>query len=149
MKKTYLLILTLLLGISSISLASSGDEKISRATLISFKQDFKKATDVSWSETATCFKVTFNLDDLVMYAYYDKSTSELIAVTRFLLSNQLPLNLQKQLRAKLNDGWIVDLFEVAAEGDTFYYATIDNGSQKLIYKSSGYSDWNLVSKMGR
>ena len=139
------MILTLLIGLSSISFASD-NEKISRATIVSFHQDFKNATQVSWTQTTSFYKATFNLDGQIMYAYYDKTQPELIAITRFILSSQLPLNLQQELRTKLKDGWIVDLFEIASGGETFYYATIENGSEKIIFKSSGFSDWSFISK---
>jgi hypothetical protein len=145
MKKIYLLILTLIFGISSFSFAAD-NEKVSRAALFSFQKGFKNAQQVSWEQTSSCFKATFYIDGQALYAYYDKGTSELIAVTRFILSNQLPLNLQQELRGKMNNGWIVDLFEVAAEGETFYYATVENGSEKRVFKSSGFSDWSTISK---
>jgi len=145
MKKICFMILTLFIGFCSISMAADND-KISRATLALFQNDFKTATNVSWAQTATCYKATFNLDGQVVYAYYDKDQSGLIAVTRFILSNQLPLNLQQDLRGKLKEGWLADLFEVASGGETYYYATVEDSSSRLVYKSSGFSNWSLVSK---
>ena len=145
MKKITFMIFALLIGFSSISLAA-GNEKVDNATLISFRHDFKTARNVSWAQTTTCYKATFDLDGQIVYAYYGKNESGLIAVTRFILSNQLPLNLQQELRDKMKDGWIADLFEVASGGETFYYATVENAASKMIYKSSGFSNWSLVSK---
>jgi hypothetical protein len=126
----------------------AGDnEKINRATLVSFQHDFRTAKNVSWAQTSTCYKATFDLDGQIIYAYYDKDQSGLVAVTRNILSNQLPLNLQQELRDKLKkDGWIADLFEVASGGETYYYATVENGTSTLIYKSSGFSNWSQISK---
>jgi hypothetical protein len=146
MKKIFFLILTLSIGISSIS-SAAGNDKVDNATLASFRQDFKSAKDVSWTETPSCYKAEFDLDGQILYAYYSKNEPGLIAVTRFILSNQLPLQLQQELRGKLKkDGWIADLFEVVSGGETYYYATVENSSDKIGYKSSGFSNWAQISK---
>ena len=152
MKKISFLILTLFIGISSISFAAGNDknDKIDNATLASFRQDFNSAKDVSWAETSTCYKATFDLDGQIMYAYYSKNEPTLIAVTRFILSNQLPLQLQQDLRSKLKkEGCIAYLFEVASGGETYYYATVENSSGKIVYKSSGFSSWEQISKTAK
>jgi hypothetical protein len=145
MKKISLMILTLLIGFCSISYANDND-KVTRAILLSFQQDFKDATQVSWSETSSCFKATFMLEGQTTYAYYDKKDASLIAITRNILSNQLPLNLQQQLRSKMKEGWLANLFEVASGGETYYYATVESDENTSVYKSSGFSDWSLASK---
>jgi hypothetical protein len=148
MKKISFMILTLLIGFSSISFAA-GNDKVDNATLVSFRHDFQNATNVSWAQTSTCYKATFELDGQTIYAYYGKNEAGLIAVTRFILSSQLPLNLQQELRSKLKDGWIADLFEVASGGETYYYATIENSAAKTIFKSSGFSNWSQISKAAK
>jgi hypothetical protein len=148
MKKVSFMILTLLIGFSSISFAASND-KVDNATLVSFRHDFQNATNVSWAQTSTCYKATFELDGQTIYAYYGKNEAGLVAVTRFILSSQLPLNLQQELRSKLKDGWIADLFEVVSGGETYYYATIENSAAKTIFKSSGFSNWSQISKAAK
>lgn len=148
MKKISCMILTLLIGFSSISFAA-GNDKVDNATLVSFRHDFQNATNVSWAQTSTCYKATFELDGQTIYAYYGKNQAGLVAVTRFILSSQLPLNLQQELRSKLKDGWIADLFEVASGGETDYYATIENSATKTIFKSSGFSNWSQISKASK
>lgn len=145
MKKINLMILAFLIGFSSISLAADHEE-VNKATLVYFSRDFKNATSVSWTQTSTCYKATFYFDGQVMYAYYNKDESGLVAVTRNILPNQLPINLQQGLHSKLGDGWISELFEVDSGGETSYYATVENGSFKLGYKSSGFADWSRISK---
>mgnify|MGYP001547172165 FL=1 len=148
MKKISFMILTLLIGFSSISFAA-GNDKVDNATLVSFRHDFQNATNVSWAQTSTCYKATFELDGQTIYAYYGKNEAGLVAVTRFILSSQLTLNLQQELRSKLKDGWIADLFEVASGGETDYYATIENSATKTIFKSSGFSNWSQISKASK
>lgn len=148
MKKISCMILTLLIGFSSISFAA-GNDKVDNATLVSFRHDFQNATNVSWAQTSTCYKATFEVDGQTIYAYYGKNEAGLVAVTRFILSSQLPLNLQQELRSKLKDGWIADLFEVASGGETYYYATIENSATKTIFKSSGFSNWSQISKAAK
>ena len=149
MKKISFLILTLFTGINSISFAA-GNDKVDNATLASFRQNFKSAKNVSWAETSTCYKAEFDMDGQILYAYYSKNEPALIAVTRFILSSQLPMQLQQELRGKLRkDGWIADLFEVASGGETYYYATVEDSADKMVYKSSGFSRWEQISKTAK
>ncbi|HVY74204.1 MAG TPA: hypothetical protein VG890_05200 [Puia sp.] len=145
MKKISLIMIGLLLGFTPIAFAGDNGN-VDYATLNSFKHDFKSATAVTWTTTSGCYKAEFSLGNQIMFAYYGKDDARLVAVTRFILSNQLPIHLQRGLREKLKDGWITDLFEVVTDGETYYYATVETDAARLVYRSTGFANWELASK---
>jgi len=71
----------------------------------------------------------------------------LIALTRFISPNQLPLTLLSSLKNQFATGyWISDLFEIESEAGTSYYATLDSADQTIILKSDGISGWSVFQK---
>jgi len=81
-----------------------------------FKKDFATASDIRWEQT------------------------------RNITSDQLPLNLLTGLRGNYADYWITDLFEISSNGQTTYYATVENSDKKIVLKSDDLSSWEVYSK---
>ena len=73
---------------------------------------------------------------MVLFAYFNKN-GELIAVTRFISPNQLPLELLTSLKKSNSDYWVSDLFEIQTETGTSYFATVENADQIVVLKSEG------------
>jgi hypothetical protein len=69
-----------------------------------------------------------------------------MAVTRNIVSGQLPINLLSDLKKSYNAYWISDLFEISSSTDASYYVTLQNGDSKVILKSNGISGWELFKK---
>ena len=118
---------------------------ISKNVINSFNREFSNASDIKWESNANFIKAQFTVNDMVLFAYFNNS-GELIAVTRFISPNQLPLELLSSLK-KTNAGyWISDLFEIRTESGTAYYATIENADQIVILKSEGINGWQTFQK---
>jgi len=81
----------------------------------------------------------------VMFAYYNES-GELIGVVRNILSDKLPINLMTELKRSYNDRWISDLFEMASEGQSTYYVTLETADDTLVLKSNGLSGWSVYKR---
>src|SRR5450631_2347797 len=64
---------------------------------ISFRNEFKNAQVISWEVSRKFIKVTFKLNDMVLFAFYS-GNGQLLAVTRNIVSSQLPINLVRELR---------------------------------------------------
>ena len=145
MKKIMLvwaLVLTVGIG-SSFALPT---ENVSQQAINAFKKDFASAQDVSWEINKETAKATFNLGGQVMFAYYSK-VGELLAVTRNIVSSQLPINLIADLKKGYNEYWISDLFEMAANDNTSYYVTLQSGDQTVVLKSNGATGWEVFQKI--
>ncbi|WEK36724.1 MAG: hypothetical protein P0Y53_04345 [Candidatus Pseudobacter hemicellulosilyticus] len=145
MKKNFLVAaLVMLMGISATFANTNKDivnEKISSA----FQKEFAGASEVNWENSKTFAKATFRINEQVMFAFYAQD-GHLLAVTRNIVSGQLPLNLQADLKKYYADYWITDLFEMAADSETNYYLTIQNSTQTVVLKSSGTTGWTVFKK---
>jgi hypothetical protein len=109
----------------------------------SFSRDFQNAQIVSTQDYNSFTKVTFKMNDVVMFAFYN-TNGELLAVTRNIVSSQLPVNLLTNLKKHYGDKWITDLFEFSGNEQNCYYISLENADSKTTLRSSG-SEWEVYS----
>ncbi len=117
------------------------DERVEK----SFKKTFASAQQESWSRVNNLNKVQFNLNGQVLFAYLDDEGT-LVGVYRNILSTQLPISLMTEIKEEYSEYWISTLFEVANEGTTTYYITLENAGQQLVLKSENSSSWSVFSR---
>lgn len=143
MKKiTMMLAMVLTIG---TSFAFTGEEAINKQALNAFKKEFVGATEAAWTVGGNYYKVTFSLNNQKLFAYYNMQ-GDFLAVTRNISSLQLPLTLQTSLKKSYKGFWISDLFEVANNDGTNYYATLETADTKIVLKSADGSDWSVFQK---
>jgi len=143
MKKSILAMAVLLVTVLSSAFANKSE--INQWAMRSFQKDFVSAKNVSWQQQREYSKVTFSLYNRVMFAYYNQD-GELMAVIENILSEQLPIPLMTEIKNKYKGYWISELFEVATEGQTTYYVTLENSDQKLVLQSDGFDQWSSYKK---
>jgi len=85
------------------------------------------------------------MNEQTLFAFYSM-TGEFMAVTRYISSFQLPLNLQSNLKKSYSNYWITDLFEMANHDGTAYYVTLETADSKIVLKSIDGSDWSVFQK---
>lgn len=129
----------------STTYAFTGEEAINKQALNAFKTEFAGATDAAWSVGTSYYKVTFTLNDQKLFAFYN-TEGEFMAVSRYISSLQLPLNLQSNLKKFYNNYWVTDLFELANSNGTAYYVTLENADSKIVLRSADGSDWSVYQK---
>ena len=112
----------------------------------SFNRDFYKATHVQWQHFETYDQASFLLDNRLMSAYYTPE-GDLIAVTRNIVADQLPLRLLLELKKNYAAHWISELFEVVNGGGDYYYVTLENADEKLILKAKANRSWKLYKRI--
>ena len=143
MKRTiFSLVFSLILGTASFA---NNDESISQKAMQSFKKEFAQAKDVSWNKSGDMVKATFTLNERVLFAYYNEA-GDLIAVTRNITTDLLPINLMTSLKKNYSEYWVSDLFEMVSGGQTHYYVTLENADHKLVLKSEDFSSWGTYRK---
>jgi hypothetical protein len=91
-------------------------------------------------------KASFMLNEQVMFAFFD-ATGEFTGVSRNILTRELPINLQSQLKKEMGDGWISEVLEFATEYETSYYTTIEKTNQQISLKANGLRSWEVIKKV--
>lgn len=143
MKKVILSLVTvLMIGISAF--ASKNDE-VNQLAVSNFHKEFASARNIVWDQRQDYLKVTFTMNEQVLFAYYNNN-GELQAVVRNLVSSQLPINLLSDMKKDYNGFWISDLFEVASDNETTYYVTMENADKKIVLRSNGAESWSVYAK---
>jgi hypothetical protein len=142
-KLTFMIAMVLTVGISS-SFATPTDD-INSQVKASFRKDFQKAELIGSEVSKQFTKLTFKINDMVMFAFYSDN-GELLAVTRNIKSSQLPIQLLLQLKKDYNDYWISDLFEINGEDLNNYYVTVENADKKITLRSTNNSTWELYER---
>ena len=143
MKKSILAFALFVITGISTSFASTKDD-VNVTVTNSFKKDFAAAKEVKWETGRFFIKASFQLNNHVLYAYYNAS-GELLAVTRNIVSSQLPITQLVALNKNYRAYWITDLFELNADGQTTYYITLENADSKTVLKSTTYG-WEVYRK---
>ena len=139
--KKIILGICMILTIGS-SYAGNKFAAVEKVILASFKVDFAGAKNVTWKEINGYEKATFTLGNQVISAYY-QAGGELIATTRNILSDQLPVRLQIALKKQYSNFWITELSEVSIDGETAYYMTLQDASKIIVLKSGTFSEWEV------
>ena len=127
---------------ASYSFANTPDS-ISSDIRTSFKKDFHNARIINTEVRKNFTKLTFKMDDVVMFAYYSEN-GELLAITRNIVSSQLPLNLQISLKSNYQGFWITELFELSGDNDSCYYVSLESANSKVTLRSNG-DTWEVYS----
>src|SRR5437763_16778440 len=145
--KRLFLVLTLSLSLTSIRSFSNGIE-VSGNVLESFNQSFKNASDVNWSIVDHYYKASFVINDQHIAAFFNEE-GQMIAMTRNITANQLPISLQLSLKKNYSNYWITDLFEMNDEQGISYYVSIENGDATVVLKSNTLTDWYSFKKINK
>ena len=129
----------------SLSAFAKDDEKVSPKVLNAFNTEFTNAQEVEWTATGDYYRASFDMNGVKVSAFYN-ADGELMGLTRNITTAQLPVSLQASLKKNYNGYWISDLFEVAKNNGTSYYATLENGDKKVVLTSANGSDWSTYKK---
>ena len=145
--KLTLLIAFLVIATVSYSFAATPTEevKISSDIRASFKKDFQNAQVISSEAHKTFTKLTFKMNNIILFAFYSDN-GDLLAVTRNILSTQLPVALQISLRKEYSGYWITELIELNGDGQNTYYVSMENADTKLTLRSNGDDNWEVFEK---
>jgi hypothetical protein len=138
-------ILTLAIVISCMS-AFASDEKVSEKVLEAFQTEFNAVKNVSWTTGDNYFKAEFIFNNQRVQAFYSVE-GELLGLTRYITSLDLPLSLQANLKKNYSDYWISDVFEVSKSDATGYYITLEDADTRLVMKSTDGEAWTVYKKI--
>ena len=129
-----------------MSFAMAGEENVSPKVLNAFKNEFSTAKEVEWTAGSNYYKAAFTFNGNHVFAFYNMD-GDLLGLTRYISSLDLPINLQKDLKKDYSAYWISDLFEVANSQGTSYYITLENAEKKIVLRSGDGNDWTTFKKI--
>lgn len=139
------MILVLAITISTLSAFARDEEKVSAKVLNAFQTEFISAKEVNWTAGDNYYKAVFTFNDQHVQAYYNLE-GELLGLTRYITSLDLPMHLQTSLKKSYTDYWISDLFEVTKSDSTGYYITLENADSVIIMKATASDSWSVYKK---
>jgi len=139
------MMMTLAIALTTVCTFAS-EEKVAPKVLEAFNTEFSTAKDVEWSIGEDQYTATFNYNGAYVFAYYNEE-GDLLGLTRNLTPNALSMTLQNSLKKNYSDFWVSDLFEVAKNGGTDYYITLENADKKIVLHAAGGKDWEVYKKV--
>jgi len=141
-KKAAVMMALLLTLVTSYSFARPADS-VNGEIKTSFKKNFQHAELMSTEAHEAFTKLTFKMNNVIMFAFYSNS-GELLAVTRNITSSQLPITLLLSLKNDYNAYWITELFEFTGDNENCYYVSLESANAKVTLRSSGDS-WEVYT----
>jgi hypothetical protein len=129
-----LLIAFSLMCLSFTTKSFANDVRVTPVVLQSFHTAFMNAKNVQWQQVDQLYKASFHVDGQEFSAFFD-SEGALVAASRYITTQQLPLVLQISLKKHLSSATLVELFEINKEGSTDYYVTIEKHGKQRVLKS--------------
>lgn len=142
MKQLFIALLLVILGTSSFA---SGEEPVPAPALQSFKNTFRSAQEVNWTGSKQYYKVDFLFNSQYISGYYTGS-GYLLALTKNILSTQLPVILANKLKEKYSQYWISDVVEASNEDKVTYYVTLENADGTILLQSNN-TYWSVLRKI--
>ena len=136
------IIIAIALVLTSTAYAFANNREIDPQVITTFKEKFPGAKDDTWVEQPEFYKVSFTYEGKTLFAFYSK-TCELICVIRYILSTELPADLQKDIKSKYSAYWITDLFELTSGEQTGYFITLKNADSRFMLNSNEQNNWEL------
>jgi hypothetical protein len=120
-------------------------EKERQIVMKSFRNEFRSAENINWSDADDLHRAIFTLNSKKLTAYYDGS-GHLLGTIHNINSAELPLYLQRTLQHQFNGYWITDLFEVGHNDEPGYCIVIENAERKIVLRAVNGDDWDVFRR---
>lgn len=137
MKKKFFALTATFILIVSATFAQNATP-VPDAIVTELHQEFTGANNVQWKKTDNFYKASFTVDAQPLEAFY-AFDGHLIAVSRKISLEQLPMSLIKETKEKGTADQVTDLFELLSDRGTEYFIAFGTGDDMKTYKSDGYT----------
>ncbi|MEO5942509.1 MAG: hypothetical protein ABIP30_17480 [Ferruginibacter sp.] len=140
-KLTTTMLLALFISVSAFAtdgkkVSTEKESKVSKNVSISFLQDFKSASNVSWNKTAEFYFAEFKLKEETMSAAYDED-GVLLGMARNIKFSDLPMSAQEALGDRFTKySFKENVTEIMYDGETNYYLLAEGKNKDLKIKCS-------------
>ena len=137
MKK--LMIATLLVAVFGTSAFASDAEKISYRVTTNFEAKFAGAKNVRWLQQPTYVKVTFELNDETVEAFYS-ADGETLGYSRKIDLKKLPLSAISKIKKDYASFVAKEVIEFDRDGERTFYVSLTDGNKTQILEVSPYGN---------
>ena len=129
--------------VSAAPVSAAPTDNVNGEIRASFRHDFRDAQIMTTEAYKDFTKLTFKLNDQVLFAFYSQN-GDLLAVTRNIPSSQLPVSLLLSLKKQLGNSWVTELFEFNSDAQHCYYVSMENADSRINLRSNG-DTWEVFS----
>ena len=140
MKKQILLLTTVFLMSLSATFANDTNA-VPESIVKALNNEFQNVSNVEWKSTADYYKASFSVAGHSLEAFFSYD-GNLIAQSRKISMDQLPMSLVKEAKEKSSANAVTDLFELLTNRGTEYFITFNTGKETKTYQSNG-NGWNF------
>ena len=139
--KRILLLLFVMLTVKTTVLAD-GATDISAKAKASFEKEFAGAEIITWNNLGEYQMAVFTFNSHLVEAYFNTETGELKGAARYLLFDQLPLNIIRAYDKSFIRSDFMSVLEVSNTEGTFYRFVVETQDKRYSAKIS--TDGNLL-----
>jgi hypothetical protein len=148
MKKIIVILsMVLLVGINSTR-ANDNNKRVPQTVVASFKIDFSDANNVNWETGKGYYKANFNQGGVAISAFYTDE-AEFMGTAVNILSADLPVSLQNELKKKFNGYWITSLSRFYVRDVPGYFVCLENADQQIMLKTDDKQNWQLYKTFNK
>ncbi len=128
------LLMAALLAISVAASAFAKDSKsINTAAMNDFAVDFKKATDVSWTQTGNYIKATFVMNSEKMEVFYNHN-GERIGISKAFNVEELPVHAKRTFAKKYQGYTVKQAIVFEGTDETAFFISAENDKESVVLK---------------
>ena len=148
MKRKIITLAVAFVLIANTMFAGAVKNMVPESVSYAFNQGFSHAKLIHWDSFGTYFKATFMQKGETMYAFYSDD-AEFMGVAKNVLSDNLPVTLQAEVKTKFQGYWITDLANYEVAGKNGFLITIENADEKIVLKAIANQHWQIYSRTNK
>ncbi|MGO4289367.1 hypothetical protein [Chitinophaga sp. RAB17] len=147
MKKIIFLVSAALLLSVNVLLASPYETTANTKINSTFNESFTGATDVKWyTDDNKTFTAKFTLSNTKVTAFF-KEDGTLLATSRYLLAEQLPLKVTGKLNKKYPGTSIYCVVEYTSGENVVYFVTLESTDTWTVIKTDADANMKVYSRL--
>jgi hypothetical protein len=126
----------------------SNTDPINSKVLQSFKTEFKTATNVEWKTLLDkdIFQASFKYQNSNVNAFFN-SEGELIATSRYIDREDLPMMIKKNIEERYPDHKIGNVIENNLYDATSYHVTLHSQASSMVIVANNSGDISVYKKV--
>ncbi|MEV4882374.1 hypothetical protein MRBLMN1_000841 [Chitinophaga ginsengisegetis] len=147
MKKLILLVSAALVLSANVLFASPYETIVNNKINSTFHDSFNGATDVKWyTDDNKTFTAKFTMSNTKVTAFF-KEDGTLLATSRYLQAEQLPLKVLSKLNKKYPNTSIYCVVEYASSDNVVYFVTLESTDTWTVIKTDTDANMKVYSRL--